>query len=133
MDVVTVAFINNKKLLVVKPRSSINSGKYTLIGGKVKQNESFIEALKREVLEELNIELNDDEVKLVLNFSELAASSDNLMINMHMFISNKYIYNNPTINEEILDYKWIDINNYSNLLSSSIENHLIPFLKTLSL
>lgn len=133
IDVVTVAFINNNKLLVVKPRSSIKSNKYTLIGGKVRVNESYSDAIIRETYEELNIKLSLADLSLILEFSEKAASDDNLIINMHMYLSNKIIETLPSINSEIFSYEWIDIDKENEQLSNSIRYHLLPYLRTLFL
>lgn len=130
IEVVTVAFVDNNKLLVVKPRSSKKSNKYTLIGGKVEKDESLMDAIIRETKEELEITLNRDDLKLILEFQEVSASDDNLKINMHMFISNKVVeYSQKDANIEIMEYKWIDIYNESDNLSDSISKHLLPYLK----
>lgn len=130
IEVVTIAFVDNNRLLVVKPRSSRKSNKYTLIGGKVEKDESIVDAIVRETKEELGMILNKDDLKLILEFEEVSASDINLKINMHMFVSNKVVKCPRTnANTEILEYKWIDIYDESNNLSDSISKHLLPYLK----
>lgn len=130
IEVVTVAFVDKNRLLVVKPRSSRKSNKYTLIGGKVEKDESMIDAIIRETKEELGLILNKGDLKLVLEFEEVSASDANLKINMHMFISNRVVkYPQKDANIEILEYKWIDIYDESDNLSDSISKHLLPYLK----
>lgn len=49
-----VVFSNDKRVLL-----RVEDGKYKLTGGKPEETESYEETLKREYLEELNIELED--------------------------------------------------------------------------
>jgi len=56
------AFIlKNKKILIVKksPLEKIDGGLWTIPGGKIKKKESIIDGLKREVKEEVNLEILD--------------------------------------------------------------------------
>lgn|SRR5574344_1076024 len=129
MDVVTIAFIKDNKLLVVKPRSSRESNIYTLIGGKVNSEENLIEAIKRETYEETKLNISEKNIKLILEFNEVSASDKNLIINMHMFLFNGNSDIRIAIGEEILDYKWIEIKNDYDFLSNSIYKHLLPYLR----
>lgn len=55
------AFIIDKnKLLIVKksPLEKIDAGLWTIPGGKIEKNEPIIEGLKREIKEEVNLEIN---------------------------------------------------------------------------
>jgi len=56
------AFIKDKKnrLLLVKKsnKESIDPGLWTVPGGKINPTEHIIEGLKREIMEEVNLELN---------------------------------------------------------------------------
>jgi len=56
------AFIlKDKKILIVKKSLSekIDAGLWTIPGGKIKKNESIINGLKREVKEEVNLDILD--------------------------------------------------------------------------
>lgn len=132
MDVVTIAFIKDNKLLVVKPRSSKKSNIYTLIGGKVNSGENLIEAIKRETYEETKLKISEKDIKLILEFNEVSASDKNLMINMHMFLFNEIFDVSIEIGEEILDYKWNWIKNDYDFLSNSIYKHLLPYLREMN-
>ena len=72
MNVVAAILLYQKKILCFKRGYSQNnpvSNKYKFPGGKVKKNESFKKALRRELKEELNLEVNK------LNFFFKGASS----------------------------------------------------------
>jgi 8-oxo-dGTP pyrophosphatase MutT (NUDIX family) len=112
------------------PRSSKKTKMYTLIGGKVnKEDKDIYEAIIRECKEELNVDINKEEFKLILEFTERAGSDPNLIINMHMFMTNHKIDELPLPNEEVLEYKWFTIGDNEDELCDSIKFHLLPFLK----
>lgn len=124
-EVVGIAFIENNKLLIVQSRKSSKTNSYTFIGGGVEDGETLIEAAKREVSEEIHsgFSINDDELELVFESVEQAASNPNLTIRMHVFLAHKKI-NVPLIpNEEILIYHWYDLDEDYNV-SNSIKDFL---------
>lgn len=129
-EVVGIAFIENGKLLISQSVKSAKMGKYTLVGGGVEVGESLIEAAIRECKEEIgnNFSINGNEFELLFDFKETAASDNTLTIHMHMFLAKKAIDVPLESNEEILRYKWFDINkDDKEILSLSISNHLIPY------
>ena len=124
-EVVGVAFIENNKLLIVQSRKSSKTNSYTFIGGGVEVGETLIEAAKREVSEEIHsgFSINDDELELVFEQTEQAASDPNLTIRMHVFLAHKKI-NVPLVpNDEILIYHWSTLGEDYNI-SNSIRDFL---------
>ena len=138
-EVVGVAFIENNKLLIVQSRKSSKTNSYTFIGGGVEVGETLIEAAKREVSEEIHsgFSINDDELELVFEQTEQAASDPNLTIRMHVFLAHKKI-NVPLVpNEEILIYHWYSLgenynvsNSIRDFLNFAKENNIIEKSKT---
>ena len=59
MKVVCAAIIRNEKIGIAKRKSKISNGIYEYPGGKVEDNETEIEALKREIKEECGIEIEN--------------------------------------------------------------------------
>lgn len=130
IEVVSMCFKKDNKFIIAMPRSSKKTKMYTLIGGKVnKEDKDIYEAIIRECKEELNVDINKEEFKLILEFTERAGSDPNLIINMHMFITNYKIDELPLPNEEVLEYKWFTIGDNEDELCDSIKFHLLPFLK----
>lgn len=124
-EVVGIAFIENNKLLIVQSRKSSKTNSYTFIGGGVEEGETLIEAAKREVSEEIHsgFTINDDELELVFEQTEQAASNPNLTIRMHVFLAHKKI-NVPLVpNDEILIYHWYTLGEDYNI-SNSIRDFL---------
>lgn len=126
-QVVGMAFINDGKLLVCMSMRSSKQGKYTLIGGGVEQNETLEEAIIREVKEELNLDINENDFYKALSFTDQAASDPNLTIDMTIFIYNKKFNGELATNDEIIAFKWYDIDQELFNISSAIANHLLPW------
>jgi len=107
------AFIldNKKKLLIVKKSSyeKVDPGLWTIPGGKVNIKEHIIDALKREVLEEVGIKIN--------NFQWIG---ENVFENNHFYFhAQHFLCKTKSIRvkleKSLLEYKWInksEINNY---------------------
>ena len=128
MDVVGIVFIKEGKLLVSKSHTS--KGIYTLVGGKVKNEETIYSAAKRECEEEIpGLKISENDFKLVLDFMEHATSDYNLIIHMHILIATKAIDVELKTSDEILEYHWYTLSEDPNILSSSIKDHFLPFAK----
>ena len=59
MKVAGAEIIQNEKIGIAKRKSKISNGIYEFPGGKVEDNETEIEALKREIKEECGIEIEN--------------------------------------------------------------------------
>ena len=68
-DVVVCILIRKEKILITsRPFPKIFHGFYEFPGGKVHKGEFYIEALCREVKEELSIELNTKKINFLINY-----------------------------------------------------------------
>lgn len=88
--VAVMAYNDNKILL----QRNIRDPFYSLIGGRVQLGESSLAAVKREVLEEVGIEIKDEEVKLI-NVVENFFTYNNTKFHELLYI---YILENEEIN-----------------------------------
>ncbi|MCM1053544.1 MAG: NUDIX domain-containing protein [Ruminococcus sp.] len=124
-DVVGIAFIKDNHLLVVQSKRSSATNSYTFIGGSVEEGETILEASVREVSEEIHsgFAISPDDLELVLEKEEQAASDPTKTIRMHIFISYKEIDVPLVPNEEILIYHWYKIGDNINV-SNSIKDFL---------
>lgn len=120
-------FINDNKILLQKCEKD---DYYSLIGGRVKYGETTIEALKREIQEEIGIKINKKEAKLI-NVSENFFKYNGKEFHELLFI---YKINDEQINQtselKTLDKvdvinKWYDI---SKLNSMDVRSNIITNL-----
>ena len=83
--------------------------KYVIPGGKIEDSETDIEALKREIKEELGIEITDI-VKISETIKEPSSDFKDPTLTFHFVsFSAKALQTNITPNEEILEYGWYSL------------------------
>lgn len=126
IKVVGTMFFKDGKLLIDKPRKRFT---FQMIGGRVEDDESILEAALRECHEELGERAIFDESKFefVMDFIEIATSNPNLKIHMHIFKYNGVLEGELTITDEIESFKWFGINDDLNILSNTLKNEIIPY------
>lgn len=127
--VVGIAFIEDGKLLIVRSQRSNKTNSWTLIGGGVESNETEIVAALREVNEEIGqgFEFCEEDLLPIMCFKEMAASDSDVIIEMNMFLAKKKIHVSLIPNDEILEYHWYKIGEKNYNLSSSIQEHFLPY------
>ena len=129
--VVGTAFVRDGKLLISMSQRSAKKGKYTLVGGGVEKGETFKEAARREIIEEIanGFDIKEDELEEILCFREPALSDPGQEIEMHMMISSKDVDVELLPNDEIIDYKWFTLGDDEEDLSTAIKDNFIPWAK----
>tara|TARA_B100000963_G_C22260496_1_gene508326 strand:- start:164 stop:553 length:390 start_codon:yes stop_codon:yes gene_type:complete len=103
IEVVAAILIFDSKILCVQrghEKYDYISKKWEFPGGKVEENESLEAALKREILEELDIKLSTCEFFLTVNHQY-----PDFQIKMHSFVC-KVSSRNIELQEHI-DFKWL--------------------------
>lgn len=116
--VVVNALIKNpsgNKFLIVKrdSKSKIHHSLWMFPGGKVEANEDLIEALKREIREETNLEINN-----IKKISEYEYKRPDDSITFGICFSAASTTENIKLNDELEDFKWIipsEFNKYNHL------------------
>ena len=126
LKVVGTIFIKDNKLLLDKPRRRPT---YQMVGGKVEESETVLEAAIRECHEELGSRAIFDETKfeLVMDFVETATSDPNLKIHFHLFNYTDNLKGELTTSEEIEDFIWYDATMKDIPLSHVLNNKVIPY------
>ena len=120
-----LAAIEDGRLLVVRKR-----GKSTFIlpGGKPENGEQELATLCREVTEELSCSIAG--AKLEGRFNDFAADQPDATILVVLYSGT--LVGTPIPQAEIEEMAWLDICEQSRLkLAPSIENHILPYLRTL--
>ena len=126
MNVVGTMFFKDNKLLIDKPRKRAT---YQMIGGRVEENETPLEAAIRECHEELGNKAFFDESKfeLVMDFDEIATSDPNLKIHFYVFKYEGTLEGELTESEEIESFLWYDSWNGTDILSNTLKNEVVPY------
>lgn len=126
MKVVGTMFFKDKKLLIDKPRKRQT---YQMIGGKVENDETPLEAAVRECHEELGGEAIFDSnlIELVMEFDEIATSDGKTPIHFYVFKYNGYLEGKLNTSEEIEDFKWYSSSDGNDILSNTLKNEVVPY------
>ena len=110
-DAAAIIFIENKVLCLKRGQSNYSyiSNKYEFPGGKIKNNETPVDALIREIKEELNIEIKIEE-----KFKTIMHDYPDFSIKLHSYIcsTNKFYGNLYEHSDfkllQIKDLKYLD-------------------------
>ena len=127
----TGVFINGEKVLVHK----CDEGHYALPGGRVQASEDSISALKREIEEELDLEIeNTHSIGVVENFFIVPeANYHEYMWMIKSEFRDKSVYNKEKIigsepNKQLI-FEWVDINKLEDI--NFRPTGVIPYLKNI--
>lgn len=118
-----IIYFGNKILCVQRPKNGLSyiSEKFEFPGGKIENGESKEEALKRELLEELNIS-----VDIKSMFLEVVHEYPDFELTMHSFICE--VYNDEiTLNEHVAK-KWLSLEEIDQLDWAAAD---VPIVKKL--
>jgi 8-oxo-dGTP diphosphatase len=124
--VAAIIFKGNKILCVQRGLNKYNyiSKKYEFPGGKIEVGESDEDALKREILEELSMDIEIKKFIMTVNHQY-----PDFNLNMKAYkCSSK---NNAIILSEHIDYKWLEIDELSKLDWAEADLPIIEKLKIL--
>ena len=126
MNVVGTMFFENQKLLIDKPRKRPT---YQMIGGRVEEGETPLEAAIRECREELGDEAIFDSslIDLVMEFDEIATSDGKTPIHFYVFKYNGELKGNIKTSDEIESFKWYESKDGQEILSNTLKNEVVPY------
>ena len=126
MKVVGTMFFEDYKLLIDKPRKRPT---YQMIGGRVEEGETPLEAAIRECHEELGTEAIFDEklLELVMEFDEIATSDGVTPIHFYVFRYKGKLIGKLNTSLEIENFKWYDTTCGTDILSNTLKNEVVPY------
>ncbi len=131
LNVVGAVLLKNNKILLPKRSSILKKmpNKYEFPGGKVEQGESLKEALKRELNEELCIDVN---IKDIIEFPNNVLKTEKFILTIYVIKkwSNELTLN-PEVNSEILEVNLDELKNIEDLLETDKQliSSIFEFLK----
>ena len=126
LKVVGTIFLKDNKLLIDKPRTKPT---HQMIGGKVEEKETPLQAAIRECYEELGPKAIFDESKFeqVMDFDEIATSDPNLKIHFYVFKYNGNLEGTLETSEEIESFLWYDTSIKEDILSNTLKHKVIQY------
>ena len=128
MNVVGTLFIEDKKLLLDKPGKRPT---HQMIGGRVEENETVLEAAIREAHEELGSEaiFDESEFEQILEFDEIATSDGVTPIHFYVFMYNGKLEGKINTSDEIESFLWYETSMGEDMLSNTLKHVVIPYCK----
>ena len=126
MDVVGTMFFKDNKLLIDKPRKRPT---YQMIGGRVEEGETPLEAAIRECYEELGEKAIFDEgkISLVMDFEEIATSDNKTKIHFYVYKYDGELKGELTESEEIDNFLWYESSLGEEILSNTLKHEVVPY------
>lgn len=122
---VALAYFKDKKILQVRSQKQENIF-YTL-GGKYDAGESDIDCLKREVKEEVGCEIEEDSIKFLKEFEDVADGKEDAILNVRMYTGN--LIGEPKPSSEIAEIGYFDSASSKKNLSVIAQRTIFPYLK----
>ncbi len=106
ITVVTGIIQNKDKFLIVKrkEKESIHGGLWVFPGGKVEDNEDIFNALKREIKEEVGLEISNERKQI----SEYEYERPDGEITVGICFSVKATNDEITLSDELEDFAWVN-------------------------
>ncbi len=120
---VALAYFKGKKMLQVRTRKQ-QEVFYTL-GGKIKAGESDIDCLKREIIEEIGCEIEEESLKFLKEFQDVAHGGG--ILNVRLYEGK--IIGEPKPSSEIVEVGYFDTNSDPEKLSIIAKRTIFPWLK----
>ena len=112
----------NEKILLLKisSNSGHDAGLWEIPGGKVKKDEFFDEALKREYLEETGLEINIESLYNVVENRYIACKSSQKINSIQLIMSVTVSSNDVKISSEHSDYGWFSKKEIDDMINNEL-------------
>ncbi len=121
-DVVAAIIVNENKFFIAQRNRNKHMGlSWEFPGGKVEKGETFEIALKREIKEELNIEIN-----IISKLGEENYQDEKINVKLHYFLCS-HIYGDITLSEHE-DSAWVTKNEFKNYNFAEGDSDIINLL-----
>ena len=121
---VALAVFKEKQMLQV--RTSKQEEVFYTLGGKYEEGESDIECLKREVKEEIGCNIDEDSLKFLAEFEDVA-HEDQGMLHIRMYEGE--LIGEPRPSSEIVEIGYFDSKSNPKNLSVIAKRTIFPWLK----
>lgn len=122
---VALAPFNNKKILLV--RSSRKDEVFYTLGGKIKEGESDVECLKREVFEEIGCSIDEHSLHFLHEFLGPAHGHQNSLLSIKLYEGK--LKGEPKVSSEVFEIGYFDSKSPKKHLSEIAQTKIFPWLK----
>lgn len=120
------ALVTNSKQEMLAVRK-IGSMYFQMVGGKIEGKELPIETLKREFLEEINVDIDKHNVSFLGEHQTQAVNEKDTLVHAQVFHVELNGNVEVKISAEIEEYVWIDFEHYHNFkLAHLLEEFSLP-------
>lgn len=102
----------NKVLLTQRRKDKYNGGMWEPTGGLVSAGEKSIDAIKRELYEEIGIKVNEEDFELIKSFMD-----EHFFRDIYLISSNVKIHDLKFIDGEVIDAKYVTIDEFEKMLN----------------
>ena len=117
---------DNKILLQIEKKQD----KLLLPGGKPRKGEDYLKCLKREIKEELGAQIEEESIKSLGKFEDVAADATSILT-VELFTGQ--INTKPKPSSEVKKLVWFGTKNDADRLSPVIRNKIMPYLEAVRL
>ncbi|MBI2141803.1 NUDIX domain-containing protein [Candidatus Woesearchaeota archaeon] len=118
-----LAVIKDNRLLLVRAKGS---SYFLMPGGKPKEGESAVEALNREIMEELSCTIDSSSIAYLGNFEDLTADGK-ARVSIDLYTGA--LAGEPKPSSEIEELKWMSAKDAVNpFLTPVVKRQIMPFL-----
>jgi len=121
MKYALIVIKNNKILVQLEKKQE----KLLLPGGKPRKGEDYKKCLRREIKEELRAEVNEDSLKALGRFEDIAADGK-AILTAELYLGE--LKGTPKPSNEVKKIIWFGTKNDQDRLSPLIRNKVIPYL-----
>lgn len=122
---VALAVFKDKKLLQV--RSGKQKSVFYTLGGKIREGESEIDCLKREVREEVGCEIDESSLNFLHEFEDVAHGKNEALVNIRMYEGR--LIGEPKPLSEVAEIGYFGSNSPKIHLSEIARRKIFPWLK----
>lgn len=122
---IALAVFENKQILLV--RSSQKDEVFYNLGGKVKEGETDLDCLKREVFEEVGCGLDESSLKFLHEFTGPAHGHENTVLNVRLYEGK--LIGKPKPSSEVFEIGFFDSNSPKKHFSEIAQTKILPWLR----
>lgn len=112
---------------MLQVRSKKHPEVFFTLGGKIEEGETEIEALKREVKEEISCDIDEPSLKFLHEFEDIAHGKDGLAVNIRMYEGK--LIGTPKPASEIAEIGYFDTHSDKKHLSTIAQRTIFPWLR----